>query len=89
MMLALTLYYLLQRQYRQAVPAKARPKERRTTTLTLMRAFANYTLLIHHTRSGQQVQSTQLTTRQRQILQQLGFPTPAQILRKRLPRPPE
>jgi transposase len=89
MMMALTLYYLLQRQYRQAVPAKASPKERRTTTLTLMRAFANYTLLIHHTRSGQQVQSTQLTTRQRQILQQLGFPTPAQFLRQRLPRPPE
>jgi transposase len=89
LMIALTLYYLLQRQYRQAVPAKASPKERRTTTLTLMRAFANYTLLIHHTRSGQQVQSTQLTTRQRQILQQLGFPTPAQILRQRLPRPPE
>jgi transposase len=89
MMIALTLYYLLQRQYRQAVPRKASPKERRTTTQTLMRAFANYTLLIHHTRSGQQVQTTQLTTRQRQILQQLGFPTPAQILRRRLPRPPE
>lgn len=89
MMIALTLYYLLQRQYRQAVPAKATPKERRTTTLTLMRAFANYTLLVHHTRSGHEVQTTQLTTRQRQILQQLGFPTPAQILRSRLPRPPE
>lgn len=89
MMIALTLYYLLQRQYRQAVPAKAKPKERRTTTLTLMRAFANYTLLIHQTRLGQEVQTTQLTTRQRQILQQLGFPTPAQILRRRLPRPPE
>jgi transposase len=89
MMIALTLYYLLQRQYRQAVPAKAKPKERRTTTLTLMRAFANYTLLILHTRTGREVQTTQLTTRQREILQQLGFPTPAQILRRRLPRPPE
>jgi transposase len=89
MMIALTLYYLLQRQYRQAVPAKASAKERRTTTLTLMRAFANYTLLIHHTRLGMEVQTTQLTTRQRQVLQQLAFPTPAQILRRRLPRPPE
>lgn len=89
LMIALTLYYLLQRQYRRAVPAKASPKERRTTTQTLMRAFSNYTLLIHHTRVGKEVQTTQLTTRQRQILQQLGFPTPAQILRKRLPRPPE
>jgi len=89
MMIALTLYYLLQRQYRQAVPARATQKERRTTTLTLMRAFANYTLLIHHTRLGNEVQTTQLTARQRQILQHLGFPTPAQILRRRLPRPPE
>ena len=89
MMIALTLYYLLQRQYRQAIPANATAKERRTTTQTLMRAFANYTLLIHHTRCGREVQATQLTKRQREILQRLGFPTPAQLLRDRLPRPPE
>ena len=89
MMIALTLYYLMQRQYRQAIPAKATAKERRTTTLTLMRAFASYTLLIHHTRFGREVQPTQLTRRQREILQRLGFPTPAQLLRKRLPAPPQ
>jgi hypothetical protein len=89
MMIALTLYYLLQRQYRQAIPARATAKERRTTTQTLLRAFANYTLLIHHKRCGREVQATQLTPRQRQILQRLGFPTPAQLLRNHLPRPPE
>jgi transposase len=88
MMIALTLYYLLQRLYRQTVPAKARPKEKRTTTHMIFRAFATYTLLIHRTRLGLEVQTTQLATRQREILQRLGFATPAQILRQRLPRPP-
>ena len=40
------------------------------------------------TRLGREVQPTRLTTRQRQILQQLGFNTPAQILSRRLPRAP-
>ena len=88
MMIALTLYYLLQRMYRQSVPAKAPPKEKRTTTHTLLRAFTSYVLLVHHTRIGLEVQPTLLTTRQREILQRLGFPTPAQVLSKRLPRPP-
>ena len=34
------------------------------------------------------VQATRLTTRQRELLEQLGFPTPAQILSRRLPRAP-
>ena len=37
---------------------------------------------------GREVQTTRLTTRQRQILQQLGFDTPAQILSHHLPRAP-
>jgi transposase len=88
MMIALTLYYLLQRIYRQSVPAKAPPKEKRTTTLTILRAFTSYTLLVHQTRLGRVVQPTQLTTRQREIIQRLGFLTPAQLLSKRLPRAP-
>jgi len=88
MMTALTAYFLLQRIYRQSVPAKATVQEHRTTTETLLRAFSNYTLLIHHTRLGREVQTTRLTTRQRQILQQLGFDTPAQILSHHLPRAP-
>jgi hypothetical protein len=34
------------------------------------------------------VQPTRLTTRQREILGQLGFDTPAQILSSQLPRAP-
>ena len=88
MMIALTAYFLLQRMYRKSVPAKATPKELRTTTQTLLRAFHNYTLIIHTTRLGREVQPTRLSTRQRQILQQLGFDTPAQILSRALPRAP-
>ena len=88
MMLALTLYFLIQRIYRQSVPEDAPLKERRTTTQTILRAFNTYTLIIQRTRLGREVQPTRLTTRQRQILQQLGFNTPAQILSRRLPRAP-
>ena len=88
LMIALTLYFLIQRIYRQNVPEDAPNKEARTTTQTILRAFNRYTLIIHHTRVGREVQPTRLTTRQRQILQQLGFNTPAQILSRRLPRAP-
>lgn len=88
MMVTLTLYFLLQRIYRQSVPPKAPTKEKRTTTATILRAFNTYTLIIQRTRLGREVQPTRLTTRQRQILQQLGFDTPAQVLSRRLPRAP-
>ena len=88
MIAVLMLYFLLQRLYRQTVPADAKPKEQRTTTRTILQAFSSYTLLIHRTRLGREVQPTRLTTHQREILQQLGFSTPAQILSQRLPRPP-
>jgi transposase len=88
MMITLTLYFLLQRLYRQTVPEGAKKREHRTTTQTILRAFSRYTLLIHRTKLGRTVQPTRLTTRQREILQQLGFSTPAQILSRRLPRAP-
>jgi len=88
MMMALTTYFLLQRLYRQSVPADAPQKERRTTAQTILRTFSRYVLLIHHTRLGREVQPTRLTTAQRALLQRLGFATPAQILSKKLPRPP-
>lgn len=88
MMIALTLYYLLQRLYRQSVPADAPAKDKRTTTKTLLRAFASYTLLIEKTRLGRKVQTTRLTMKQRDILHRLGFPTPAKLLSQRLPRAP-
>lgn len=88
MMAVLMLYYLLQRIYRQTVPDDATEKEQRTTTNTIFQAFSSYALLLHRTRLGIEVQPTRLTPRQRTILQQLNFSTPAQILSKRLPRPP-
>jgi hypothetical protein len=88
MMVALTAYFLLQRMYRKSLPANASPKERRTTTQTLLRAFSNYTLILHHTHIGRVVQPTRLTTRQRELLGRLGFDTPAQILSRQLPRAP-
>jgi len=88
LMVTLTLYFLLQRIYRQNVPDNAPTKEKCTTTQTIMRAFNRYTLIIHRTRLGREIQPTRLTTRQREILQQLGFDTPAQILSRRLPRAP-
>jgi hypothetical protein len=88
MMVALTLYFLLQRLYRQTVPDGTPPKERRTTTRTIFRAFWQYTLLVFPTAIGRTVHATRLTTRQRHILRQLGFATPAQLLARRLPRAP-
>jgi transposase len=88
LMITLTLYYLLQRLYRQSVPDDAPAKERRTTARTILQTFNVYTLLIHRTRLGREVQTTRLSTPQRELLQHLGFASPAQILSQRLPRPP-
>jgi hypothetical protein len=88
MMIALTAYFLMQRMYRQSLTKRATPKERRTTTETILRAFNSYVLLIHRSRLGREVQPTRLNTRQRELLQSLGFPSPAQILSQLLPRPP-
>jgi len=88
MIIALTAYFLLQRMYRQTVPADASARERRTTTETLLGAFSRYMLIINHTRLGREVQPTRLSSRQREILQRLGFDTPAQVLSRQLPRAP-
>ena len=81
---------ILQRVYRQNTPLNAPVKERRTTTETLLRAFATYTVLVYH-RSPflREVCPTRLTTRQRNILNRLNFSTPAQILSRRLQRLPD
>jgi transposase len=88
MVITLMLYYLVQRMYRQTVPADAPQKDRRTTTRAILHAFESYTLLIHRTRFGREVRPTHLTPRQRELLNRLGFSTPAQILAQRLPRAP-
>lgn len=88
MIAVLMLYYLIQRTYRKSLPKDAGTKQKRTTTRTILKAFASYTLLIHHSKLGREVQPTRLTARQREILKQLRFKTPAQILSGRLARPP-
>jgi hypothetical protein len=76
LLIALTAYFLLQRIYRQSLSKRAMPKERRTTTETILRAFNSYVLLIHRTRLGREVQPTRLSYSQRELLQHLGFPSP-------------
>jgi transposase len=88
LLMALMAYHLLQRLYRQHVAPDAADTEKRMTTETILRAFSAYTVQVKPHRSGRVVFPNQLSERQRQIIQRLGFPSPAQILARRLPRPP-
>jgi transposase len=86
--IALTAYHLLQRLYRQAVPVDAPSAEKRLTTESIVRAFRLCPLCKEQTHLGCVIHPVQLSNRQRQILNRLGFPTPAQIIFRRLPRYP-
>jgi len=88
MQLALTGYQLLERLYRQKVAADAPVSEQRMTSESLLRQFRVYGLIVCQAPTGRTIYATRLTTRQRQILNQLGFTTPAQILAQRLRPPP-
>ena len=88
MMMSLTLYFVLQRTYRATCDEDAPTKERRKTTRTILSEFAVFMLLITRTSSGRVVQPLQPTDVQRSLFQRLGLSTPAQILSRRLPRPP-
>jgi hypothetical protein len=86
--IALTAYHVLQRQYRQAVPDDAPLSEKRLTTESILRVFRAYTLVKEGKPLGCVVHPVQLTARQRQILERLRYPTPAQQLAQRLPHYP-
>jgi transposase len=86
--IALTAYHLLQRCYRQAVPDDAPVAEKRLTTESILRSFRNCPLIKEATPLGCVVHPVQLTRRQRQILDRLNFPTPAQAIYRRLPAYP-
>ena len=88
LMIALMVYFLVQRTYRSNTSDDAPQNERRMTAATILKTFSNYTVLIHRNPIGRDVSPTRLTTRQRNILNRLEFPTPAQTLSRRLPRPP-
>jgi transposase len=87
LLIALMAYHLLQRRYRQHVEAEAPAAERRTTSETILRAFQSYMLRVEVRPYGRVVYPTALSARQRQVLHHLGFPTPAQLLARRLPHP--
>jgi hypothetical protein len=76
----LTAYQLLERFYRQSVPAGADAAEWHRTPESLVRAFRGYGLIERRTPLGRAVQATRLTAEQARVLRQLRFPTPAQLL---------
>jgi transposase len=80
MQVALTAYQLLERFYRQSVPADADRSELHVTTESLLRAFRGYGLIERHTHWGRVVHATRLTPEQARMLRQLGFPRPAELL---------
>jgi len=86
--LALTAYQLLERLYRQSVAADAPVSEQRMTSESLLRRFRVYGLLCTRVPTGRVVYATRLTSQQRQILDQLQFPSPAETLSQKLPHHP-
>jgi Domain of unknown function (DUF4277)/Transposase DDE domain len=82
--LALQAYQVLERLYRQSVPDDALPQEQRMTTEQLLRAFHVYGLLVRETACGRVIHPTRLSNHQRQILNHLHFPTPAETLERLL-----
>jgi transposase len=86
--LALQAYQVLERLYRQQTPAAAPPSEKRMTAERLLRAFQTYGLTLRSIPLGDVVQTSRLTTRQRAILNRLGFATPRELLAHNLPPEP-
>lgn len=82
--IALQVYQMLERLYRQKVPADAPGSEKRLSAETILRTFEVQGLLVEQTRVGRVVHATHPTRRQRQILEQLGLATPAAYLAQRL-----
>ena len=87
--IALQIYQVLERLYRQNVPADELPGEQRLTAERLLRIFSVYGLLVTRTATGRVVQTTRLSNRQRRILERLHFPTPAQRLNRILRPAPD
>jgi hypothetical protein len=79
--IALQAYQVLERRYRQTVPEGAPASERRMTAEGLLRHFRVYGCIVTPETVGRVIHATRLTSRQRQILNQLSFPTPTQTLR--------
>jgi transposase len=82
--IALQVYQMLERLYRQRVPAAAPDSEKRLSAETILRTFEVQGLLVEQTAVGRVVHATHPTRRQRQILNQLGLATPAAYIAQRL-----
>jgi Domain of unknown function (DUF4277) len=82
--IALQVYQMLERLYRQRVPAAASGSEKRLSAETILRTFEVQGLLVEQTAVGRVVHATHPTSRQRQILDQLGLATPAAYIAQRL-----
>ncbi|MBV8659804.1 MAG: IS1634 family transposase [Burkholderiales bacterium] len=82
--IALQAYQILERLYRQQVAPDELASETRMTAERMLRTFGVYGLLVTRTALGRVVHPTRLSNRQRQILQRLRFPTPAQLLSRKL-----
>src|SRR6516225_7522758 len=80
--IALQAYQVLERRYRQTVPEDAPASEQRMTAEMLLRQFRVYGCIVTSESVGRVIHTTRLTSRQRQILNQLSLPTPAQMLRR-------
>jgi len=80
--IALQAYQVLERRYRQTVPEDAPAGEQRMTAETLLRHFRVYGCIVATEKVGRVIQPTRLSSRQRQILNQLSLPAPAQTLRR-------
>ena len=86
--IALQAYQVLERLYRPNVPPAEAPAEKRLTTERMLRIFQVYGLYVEQTTVGRVVHTTRLSNRQKQILNRLRFPPPAQILTRILAPPP-
>jgi transposase len=86
--IALQTHQLLERLYRQRMPANAPTNERRCTAETLLRDFEVCGVLVDRTAIGPVIRATRSSARQRQILSRLGLPTVAQTLARILPPAP-
>jgi len=84
LLIALQVYQVLERRYRQNVAAEAPDSERHMTAETLLRAFRVYGVIVQRQVVGRVVHATRLTKRQRKILNQLSLPTPAETFHRTL-----
>jgi transposase len=82
--IALQVYQMPERLYRQSVAADAPPSEKRLTTESILRTFEVQGLVVEDTPVGRVVHATHPTRRQSHILEQLGLPTPAEYIAQRL-----